>query len=164
MLYCLQQARKGVFLFMWNARRSLMLSKLCVVGFALALLGVLVGSPWVVGWLLSYMRAPLPYYAVCFYLTFFTGGPLCLYMLYSLFRLLQNMGEAQVFVQQNTVYMRRISWACLVGGCLAALSAIYWTPWLAVAVAALFAGLVVRVFKNVLAQAIRLKEENDYTI
>ncbi len=149
---------------MWNARRSLMLSRWCVVAFALALVGVLACSPWVVGWLLSYMREPLPYYPLCFYLTFFTGGPLCLAMLYFLFRLLQNMSRNEVFVRQNTAYMRRISWACLAGGGIALLSGLYWVPWLAVAVAALFAALVVRVFKNVLAQAIHYKEENDYTI
>ena len=149
---------------MWNARRSIILSKWCVAAVGLLLLGVLVLSPLVVGWLLAHMRDLRPWYGICFYLSFFTGGPLCFVLLFSLFRLLQNMERDKVFCRENVAYMRRISWACFAGGCIALASGLYWVPWLAVAAAAGFVGLVVRVFKNVLAQAVALKEENDFTI
>lgn len=149
---------------MWDSRRSILLSKWCVAAFGLLLAGVLVFSPFVVGWLLAYMRAPKPWYGPCFYISFFTGGPLCFFLLISLFRLLRNMERGEVFCQTNIRYMRRISWACFAGGVIALASGLYWVPWLAVAAAAGFVGLVVRVFKNVLAQAVKLKEENDYTI
>ena len=37
-------------------------------------------------------------------------------------------------------------------------------PFLIVSAAAAFVGLILRVVKNVFAEAVRLKDENDYTI
>ena len=44
------------------------------------------------------------------------------------------------------------------------LSALYYMPFLIVSAAAAFVGLILRVVKNVFAEAVRLKDENDYTI
>lgn len=151
---------------MWNARRSLLLSKWCVILFGILVVALLAASPWAIDWLLvlGYLRQPAPYCRIGFFLTFFVGAPFCLFLLYSLYRLLWNIERDVIFTEKNVAYMRRISWASLFGGLIALASSLYWAPWLAVAVAAAFMGLVARVFKNVMAQATALKEENDYTI
>ena len=41
---------------------------------------------------------------------------------------------------------------------------LYYMPFLIVSAAAAFVGLILRVVKNVFAEAVRLKDENDYTI
>ena len=43
-------------------------------------------------------------------------------------------------------------------------SCAYYIPFFFVAIAAGFVGLIVRVIKNVFAEAIALKDENDFTI
>ena len=149
---------------MWNRYRSLWLSKVCVLLFALALLLALIFAPALLRWLFGYSQNAEFVYAPYFYATLYTGGVMAFFLLYQLFRLLQNMGREQVFIHRNVAYMRRISWSCFAGGLICLVSAFYYVPWVIVAVAAGFVGLVVRVFKNVLAEAILLKEENDYTI
>ncbi|NLB53899.1 MAG: DUF2975 domain-containing protein, partial [Syntrophomonadaceae bacterium] len=59
---------------------------------------------------------------------------------------------------------RRISWSCFLGAVIALVSVFYYNSWLFVAVAAAFMGLIVRVLKNVFAQAVELKNESDYTV
>jgi len=43
-------------------------------------------------------------------------------------------------------------------------SSYYWIPWFAVGAAAAFMGLIVRVIKNVVAKAVSLQDDADYTI
>jgi len=40
----------------------------------------------------------------------------------------------------------------------------YWIPWFAVGIAAAFMGLIVRVIKNVVAKAVSLQDDADFTI
>ena len=60
--------------------------------------------------------------------------------------------------------MRGLSWCCLTAGLICLISAVYYLPFLALAVMAVFMSLILRVIKNVFAEALALKEENDYTI
>jgi Flp pilus assembly protein TadB len=86
------------------------------------------------------------------------------YLLYSLFRLLRRIETGQVFTADNVELLRRISWSCFAGAIIALISLFYYYPWVFVAVAAAFMGLIVRVVKNVVAQAVELQNEADYTV
>ena len=84
--------------------------------------------------------------------------------LYGLNKMLSNIQQGIVFSSANTAALRLISWAgffaavfLLAGACL--------QPVLLFASGVIgFLGLFARVIKNMLAEAIALKEENDYTI
>lgn len=97
---------------------------------------------------------------VIFYLVFVP----VLLALYGLHKMLRNIQRGIVFSSENTAALRLTSWACffaaiflLAGACL--------RPVLILASGVIgFIGLFARVIKNMLAEAIVLKEENDYTI
>ena len=81
-----------------------------------------------------------------------------------LYRMLRNLAREQVFVEDNVRSFRVISWCCFAVAAIW-LVLTYWRL-LAffVAFVAAFAGLILRVMKNLLAMAVDLREENDYTI
>jgi hypothetical protein len=149
---------------MWNEKRSLTLSKVFTVLFIAALAAALVFAPRLVRWLIYYSVNAHSHQFGNFLITLYAGGAVLAVMLVCLYILLYNIGKGQVFTPKNISLLRGISWCCFVGGFICLVSAIYYLPWLAVALAAALMGLIVRVIKNMVQQALRLKEENDYTI
>ena len=156
---------------MWNRHRSLVLSKVCVVLLGAADLAVMGGCPWILQWLLGYsqsagtrFQSASTQFTVFFYITIYAGGLLALLVLYHLLRLLNNIGRGDVFVDENVVRLRYISWLCGLAAVLAAVSAFYYVPWAALAVAAAFMCVIVRVIKNVMAEAVEMRQEMNYTI
>ena len=57
-----------------------------------------------------------------------------------------------------------LSWCCFAEGVLAILLFVYFQLVICVTLAAFFLGLCLRVVKHVIEEAIRIKNENDYTI
>lgn len=149
---------------MWNRKRSLLLSKIFTMLFMVALLGALVAGPWLVKLLTWYSLHAYNGLFPFFLVTIYTGGVFAGALLFSLYFLLNNIEKDDVFTQKNVAHLRRISWCCFAGTIICALSSFYYLPWCVVAIAAAFVGLVVRVVKNIVAQAVALKEESDYTI
>lgn len=82
----------------------------------------------------------------------------------SLYLLLKNVTEDRIFIDSSVKYLRIISWCCM-AECLVffALGFYYYTAML-ISFAALFMGIILRVVKNVIAAAVEIKSENDYTI
>lgn len=88
-----------------------------------------------------------------------------------LIRLLGNVRRSEIFTASAVSKLRGISWCCfaecliLVGGSIG-FNLILIRPYafLAVAFAAAFLGIVLRVVKNVIEEAVAIKSENDYTI
>ena len=153
---------------MWNKDRSLMLS-LALVRALLVIIPVFaVCSPWMVRWydlteldrmgllngsVFVPLLSALLIDAVC--------GEVCLFFL---LRLLSNIRKGDVFIPVNCKCLRYISWCCLA----AAVPFFVFGFWrfisFAIALAAGFFGLILRVVKNVFEQAVALQEESDYTI
>lgn len=79
-------------------------------------------------------------------------------------RLLSAIHRGDVFVPKNVFYLRTISWCCFGAAVLLAVAGRYYLLFLAVAVIAAFIGLILRVVKNVIEEAIVIKTENDFTI
>jgi len=102
--------------------------------------------------------------ATLFLATIYSGSVPAGALLVWLFMLLRRIAAGQVFVRENTAYMRYISWCCFAGAVICVASAFYYTPWLAIGVAAAFMGLIVRVVKNVVAKAVSLQDDADFTI
>ena len=84
--------------------------------------------------------------------------------LYGLHKMLHNIQQGVIFSVENTASLRSVSWACFFAAVFLIVAAVKW-PILLVASGVIgFLGLFVRVIKNMLSEAILLKEENDYTI
>lgn len=149
---------------MWNDKKSLRLSKLCILLFMCLLIGTAVSAPWLTRWFLGFSRAELRGTEPFFLATIYVGSVPAVVLLYNLFRLLRRIEAEQVFNTENVECLRRISWSCFAGAGISFVSVFYYFPWVFMAGAAGFMGLIVRVVKNVVAQAVALQNEVDYTI
>lgn len=82
----------------------------------------------------------------------------------ALLRLLHNLRAGRVFTRGNVRLLRLLSWCC-VWVALAALGAMFvYPPFALFFAAAGFLAIILRVVKNVMAEATALREENDLTI
>lgn len=149
---------------MWNGEKSIGLSKLCILLFMVLLLATVVSAPWLTHWFVDFSQAGLEGTENYFFATIYVGFIPAAYLLNSLLLLLRRIEDGKVFTSENVERLRRISWSCFLGAGIAVISVFYYYPWFFVAVAAAFMGLIVRVVKNVVAQAVALKNEADYTI
>jgi Protein of unknown function (DUF3036). len=153
---------------MWNKDKSLLVTLALVRAFLFLIPPLCICAPWMARWYdlteldrMGLMRGSvfvplltaLYIGAVC--------GEICLYFL---LKLLKNIRKEQVFIQENCKCLRYISWCCLA----AAVPFFVFGFWrfisFAIALAAAFFGIILRVVKNVFEQAVALQEENDYTI
>ena len=149
---------------MWNDKKSISLSKWCILLFMSGLIGVAVSAPWLTRWFLGFSRASLQGAEPFFLTTIYIGSIPAAILLYNLYRLLRRIEVDQLFILENVEALRRISWSCFIGAGIGLGSGFYYFPWIFVAIAAAFMGLIVRVVKNVVAKAIDLQNEVDYTI
>lgn len=82
-----------------------------------------------------------------------------------LVKLLLLVKKRQVFTDRAVSCLRTISWCCFIEAGLFVLSgALFFGIDLVLAFVAGFLGLVLRVVKNVIEEAVALKKENDFTI
>ncbi|HRY13440.1 MAG TPA: DUF2975 domain-containing protein [Syntrophomonadaceae bacterium] len=149
---------------MWNEGKSVGLTRICTLAFMFLLIAVVATAPWLTNWFISISRAPLEGSQPLFMATIYTGALPAGYLLFNLWLLLSRIEAGQVFTSTNVERLRRISWCCFTGAGLALVSAWYYSPWLIVFVSAAFMGLIVRVVKNLVAQAVSMKDEIDHTI
>lgn len=149
---------------MWNDRRSIVLSKICVVLFLVILCAVAVSGPWLFESLLQRVRPALQDIRNYFFITVYSGAIPAAFLLIRLSALLRRIEKDEVFVEKNVAALRHISWCCFTGAVISLVSAFYYFPWLIVGAAAAFMGLIVRVVKNVVAKAVELQNEADFTI
>jgi hypothetical protein len=95
------------------------------------------------------------YYAVC------VPG---LVALFNANALLVAIRSEKVFVVANVRRLRAISWCCFAAAAVFAVGSRGSLALLLIAAMAAFAGLIMRVIKNVLESGVEIKDENDYTI
>lgn len=81
-----------------------------------------------------------------------------------LFLLLCRVQQGLVFTDVSVAYIRVISWCAIFCGLLFVGLGRYFTIAFVVAAAGIFAGLCVRVIKNVIEEAVEIKAENDLTV
>jgi hypothetical protein len=146
---------------MWNDKKSLVLSKVCVILFMAALLACAVFAPSAFWKWFKYMSEGRETY---FLITVYLGCVPAALLLIFLYSLLHRLGEGDVFISRNVEGLRHISWCCFAGAAISFVSSSYWIPWFAVGVAAAFMGLIARVIKNVIAKAVSLQDDADFTI
>lgn len=155
---------------MWNRERSVTLSiVVCFIFVAILTAGLFLG-PWVVKmWFGAYhgwgedsiaMQEMLKLFKLCFY----PCAVFAYVTLYNLLALLFNIKKEVIFVNQNVKYLRCISWCCFAVAFITLIGGLFYIPFCFVAVAAAFVGLMLRVVKNVMQNAIEIKEESELTI
>ena len=149
---------------MWNDNKSLVLSKVCVVAFMALLLVCAVLAPRLVAQLMRMSSQAHSAGAAVFLWTLYLGCVPAAAILVSMLRLLQRIGTGDVFVGKNVACLRFMSWCFFMGGVICIVSSLYYAPWLPIGITAVFMGLVVRVVKNVIAKAVSLQDDADYTI
>ncbi|MBS6475488.1 MAG: DUF2975 domain-containing protein [Clostridiales bacterium] len=81
-----------------------------------------------------------------------------------MFILLLRVRAGLVFTPRSVALIRGVSWCCILFGVLFAVLCLYFQLALAIAFAALFLGLCIRIVKNVLEEATEIKSENDLTV
>jgi len=149
---------------MWNDNKSLVLSKVCVVIFMVLLVVCAILAPRLVVRLMSMSAIADSAGLSLFLYTIYSGCIPAAGLLISLHLLLRRISDGAVFVRENIVYLRYMSWCCFAGAGLCLISALYYLPWATIGIAAAFMGLVVRVIKNVFAKAISLQDDAELTI
>lgn len=154
---------------MWNKEKSVTLSIIvCFIFLTVLTIGLFLG-PWAVSiWFSAYrgfaeistMQYLLTLFVCCFYPCAFFAY----ITLYCLIRLLFNIRKEEIFIAQNVKYLRHISWCCFIVALITLIGGIFYIPFSFIAVAAAFIGLMLRVVKNVMQNAVELKTENELTI
>jgi len=149
---------------MWSDRKSLVLSKICVILFMVLMVACLALAPRFVAWLVSTSSQAHLAGKALFLVTVYIGAVPAAGLLVCLYILLHRIGAGDVFIDANTTCLRQISWCCFAGSVVCLVSGLYYLPWVVVGVAAAFMGLIVRVVKNVIAKAVSLQDDADFTI
>lgn len=150
---------------MWNSNKSLKLSCFCnrLVMFLVLLCAI------TLPYLMDRYQTFAKYYiseidVKPFMLILYLCCIPALSALFNLDRLLINIKKEKVFTNKNVTYLRRISWCCFGVGLLLVIAGYYYFLFYFVAIIAAFIGLILRVVKNVIEQAVYIKAENDFTI
>ena len=146
----------------WNAKQSLLLTKALTAATILLAIAALFCIPVITEWYDAVSgQAPVrTVLTVCLYLS----DMLALTALWQLMQMLRNITAQRIFVQENARCIRIISWCCFAVGAVWITLSFWRLLAFFVAFIAVFAGLILRVIKNLLTMSIELREENDYTI
>jgi hypothetical protein len=86
---------------------------------------------------------------------------ICIILLNSL---LKNISKDIVFEDKNVLILRNLSWCCIAVSLIFLFFAFYYILGILITIVAFFFGLIIRVIKNVFVEAIKIKQENDWTV
>lgn len=81
-----------------------------------------------------------------------------------LFLLLLRVRDGEVFTGRSVVLIRGVAWCCVLFGVLFAALGHYFHIAFALGFAVIFLGVCLRVVKNVVEEAVDIKQENDLTV
>ncbi len=155
---------------MWNRKRSATLSIIvCFVFVAVLTVALFIGPFAVKWWFILYRgwsehKPALAEMMVIFKWCFYPSAVFAYVALYSLIKLLFNIKKERIFISKNVTYLRIISWCCFAVAIVTLVGGILYIPYLVITVAAAFVGLMLRVVKNVMQNAVEINQENELTI
>ena len=147
---------------MKSQNKSVYLSIAFTTLFALAMFFLTVTIPWLVPFLCRIMEREtlVSFMTVVAYLSLPAGWG----AVWLLYELLFNVKKKHIFIDENVKYLRILSKLCFYVGCISAVAMFQYLGFLFVSIAAFFIGLMVRVVRNIIQEAIEIKEENDMTV
>lgn len=151
---------------MWNFKKSIVLSiSVCfIIGGLLAFCAF--ALPNLITWyFLAAHSMPVP---AMFYKTVLTCFYICLpfafIALISLLKILFSVNKEEIFTDSNIKGLRILSWCCFAVAFITLIGGWFYYPLWLIAAAAGFIGLILRVVKNIMYSAKKIREENDLTI
>ena len=97
-------------------------------------------------------------------ITFYSCAGVGFVILFVLDRLVANISRGDVFVSGNIKLLRILSYCCFIISLITLIFARFRIIVFVITFAAAFFGLILRVIKNCFEEAVRLREENDFTI
>ncbi len=97
-------------------------------------------------------------------ITFYVCAAFGFVMLFVLNKLIKNIGSEKVFIDENVKLLKILSYCCFAIAIVTLIFARFRILVFVITFAAAFIGLILRVIKNCFTEAIRLREENDFTI
>ena len=148
---------------MWTKPKSLLLS-VVVVRIVLALLFIsLFLIPLLINYYLNYTGKLDTLYLPLLIILYASAIPAFI-TLFSLDKLLRNLGKNIIFEEINTKLLRIISWCCFSICLMFFAHGFYFTISFFISFAAGFISIILRVLKNVFEHAVEIKHENDFTI
>ncbi len=149
----------------WNENKSIQLSQNCVIIFMILLAIMDVCGFWFAPYFIIRTRSmQFSDNKTLLFIIIYCLSVFGWILLISLYKLLRNMKRGIVFDRMNVKELRYTSWCCF-GACVISLpSTAYYLPFVVIAIAAGFMGLIVRIVKNTFEQAIAMKEELDFTV
>lgn len=148
---------------MWNPSKSALTTSICNRLVIVIVISAAIAAPYLVKSYVAYTMKN-PEIITPLLVTIYACAVPGLIALFSLDRLLANIKAKNVFIEKNVKHLRIISWCSFAVSGILFVSGFYYLLFLLVAVAAAFFGLILRVVKNVIEQAVIIKNENDYTI
>lgn len=148
---------------MKHEQKSLIMTIWIVKAMMVLLPFIAVGMPFIVGWYTGMREELYPFYWPTLVLAACCLIPAAI-ALYCMDRLLCNIKKADVFISENTEYLRKISWCAYVASLIFFILGFMRPIGFVIAFAGFFVGLILRVVKNVFAQAVLIREENEFTI
>ncbi|MFV0363016.1 MAG: DUF2975 domain-containing protein [Suipraeoptans sp.] len=152
----------------WDHKKSIVLSKVSVIIFFVLYIGVLFictdisrFSARISYWIFSGLSED--YVLFLCRTVYICAIPIGL-ILIILYRLIQSIGDEQIFTDANIRRLRIISWLCILVALICVIASVWGIFFLFIAACAAFMGILLRVIKNVFERAQEIKQENDYTI
>lgn len=161
---------------MWTKSRSITLSQsLCIAAFLICI-GLVISLPYLNNLYLSFigidenlMGDKIQIYTLA---NLYAALIPAFLALVTLFSLLTNMKNGNIFIHKNVSYLRILSYCCFAETVIFFVFSILCNYaitgtsifGLLLSFASAFFGLILRVIKNVFDAAIEIREENDYTI
>ena len=97
-------------------------------------------------------------------ITFYVCAAFGFVILFVLNKLIKNIGSEKVFIDENVKLLKILSYCCFAIAVVTLICARFRILVFVITFAAAFIGLILRVIKNCFTEAIRLREENDFTI
>lgn len=97
-------------------------------------------------------------------ITFYVCAAFGFVILFVLNKLIRNIGSEKVFIDENVKLLKILSYCCFAIAVVTLIFARFRILVFVITFAAAFIGLILRVIKNCFTEAIRLREENDFTI
>lgn len=148
---------------MWNSCKSVYLSSICTKAVIILVIGFIIFASNIVSSYVDYTDKN-PEIIIPLIITVYACCVPALIALLCLDRLLSNIKKEEVFIYKNVKYLRLISWCCFAVSIIFVISGFYYILFVMMAIVAAFFGLILRVVKNVIEQAIIIKDDYDYTI
>ena len=137
---------------------------LWVTYLALAIvIAVSIGLVWILD-MNSIARVLLPMERTAIIAGYYCSLPMILLALWKVVRLLKNIQHNQLFVSENVKYLAVIRSCCLGIFTVCLVAGCFFFPLLLVVAILGFLGLMMQVLKQVMAQAVAIREENDLTV